>query len=254
MQTATKEQTWSSAVYGKNARFVSELGAGILDWLEPQSGERVLDLGCGDGHLTQKIANAGARVVGVDSSESFVQSAQELGLDARVHSGEALPFDGEFDAVFSNAALHWMTDAPSVVDGIYRALKPGGRFVAEFGGHGNVAAIVTALRAMAHRHGIDETLAHVWYFPTPDEYRALLSERGFEVERIELMPRPTFLPTGLRGWIETFRMPFFHAAGEKASLVLDDVEALLAPVLRSGDGRWIADYVRLRVIAHRVAA
>ena len=250
MQTAPTEQTWSSTVYAQNARFVSDLGVDVLSWLDPQPAERILDLGCGDGALTVRIAEAGAKVVALDASDDFVATARAAGLDAHVGDGERLAFEREFDAVFSNAALHWMTDAPAVIDGVARALKPGGRFVAEFGGHGNVAAIVTALRAVAHRYGIDERLASPWFFPTTDEYAGLLAERGFEVDRIALIPRPTPLPSGLRGWIGTFRAPFFHAAGEKGGEALNDLEALLAPVLRDAKGNWTADYVRLRFIAH----
>ncbi len=245
------QQTWSSYTYERNARFVSDLGTGVFQLLAPKAGERILDLGCGDGALTEKLVAAGATVVGIDSSADLVASACARGIDARVGDGEALAFANEFDAVFSNAALHWMTGAQKVVDGVYRALRPGGRFAAEFGGHGNVAAIVTALTALARQHGIDEALAHPWFFPTPDEYAEMLEARGFVVDQIELIPRPTPLPTGLRGWIETFRAPFFRAAGERAPALLDELEAVLAPALRDGKGTWTADYVRLRVLAQR---
>ncbi len=250
MQVAT-EQKWSSATYSKNARFVSDLGANVFELLAPRPGERILDLGCGDGVLTKRIADAGASVLGVDTSDDFVASTRALGIDAEVMSGEALTFDSEFDAVFSNAALHWMTNANAVIAGVHRALKPGGRFVAEFGGHGNVAAIVTALRALADRYGIDDKLAHPWFFPTPDQYSEMLEEAGFTVERAALIPRPTHLPSGLTGWIETFRAPFFHAAGSRADRVLHELEALLSPSLRDYKGEWTADYVRLRFVAHK---
>jgi trans-aconitate methyltransferase len=245
-------QSWSAESYDQNARFVSDLGAEILSWLEPRPGERILDLGCGDGVLTLKLMEAGASVVGVDTSPSLLASARARGVDAREIDGEKLAFAGEFDAVFSNAALHWMTRAEDVVAGVARALKEGGRFVAEFGGHGNVAAIVTALRAVAKTRGLDPALSAGWFYPTPDEYRALLARHGLEVERILLAPRPTPLPTGMRGWLMTFRRPYFEAMPEAArEEVLDELEALLAPALRDRAGNWTADYVRLRVRAHK---
>lgn len=244
------DQTWSAEAYAANAGFVSDYGADVVDWLAPRAGERILDLGCGDGTLALKMAADGAEVVGLDASAEFVETARAKGIDARLGDGQALSFDGEFDAVFSNAALHWMNDAEAVIAGVRRALKPGGRFVAEFGGHGNVAAIVTALRALADRHGIDDRLASPWFFPTDAQYAAMLRAGGFDVERIVLIPRPTPLPSGLSGWIETFRAPFFHAAGPKADRLLYELEALLSPSLRDEAGQWTADYVRLRFIAH----
>jgi len=253
MTAAALQQTWSSDVYARNARFVSDLGGDVLALLAPRAGESILDLGCGDGALTQRIAEAGADVVGLDTSEDFVATTCARDLVANVGNGETLTYDEAFDAVFSNAALHWMTDGAAVVDGVYRALKPGGRFVAEFGGSGNVAAIVTALTTLARQHGIDQQLACPWFFPTPAEYTEMLETRGFAVESIALIPRPTPLPTGLRGWIETFRAPFFQAAGDRSAMLLDELEAVLAPALCDTRGNWTADYVRLRVRARKPA-
>ena len=213
-------------------------------------GEQILDLGCGDGALTVKLVEAGANVIGVDSSAAFVDAARARGIHARLGDGECLPFGRQFDAVFSNAALHWMPDAPAVASGVHKALKPGGRFVAEFGGHGNVAAIVTALRAVAERYGIDTRLASPWFFPTAEEYAHILTKAGFEVDRIVLFGRPTPLPGALTGWLETFRAPFFEAAGDDKAAVLGAIETLLAPTLQDRSGRWIADYTRLRFVAH----
>lgn len=246
----SENQRWSAESYERNARFVSELGAVIADWLAPQAGERILDLGCGDGALTAKLAAAGAEVVGVDSSPELLQAAAERGLDVRLMDGEKLDFDQEFDAVFSNAALHWMRDARAVLRGVKRALRPGGRFVAEFGGHGNVAALTTAMRYAALRHGGAGALAQPWFFPTAAEYAGLLEAEGFEVVRIGLFPRPTPLPTGIRGWLATFNGPFFAQYGpDLRARVLDEMEQMLAPALRDGGGEWHADYVRLRVAA-----
>ena len=250
MQDIVHRQEWSPEVYERNARFVSELGSDVVEWLDPKPGERSLDLGCGDGALTVKLLEAGAEVVGLDSSAPFVEAARARGIDARLGDGQRLDFSHEFDAVFSNAALHWMTDAEATARGVHRALKPGGRFVAECGAHGNVAAIVTGLRAVADRHGIDDRLVSPWYFPTTDAYRRVLEAAGFEVERIVRLARPTPLPSGLAGWLETFRGPFFEAAGVQKERVLGELEALLSPALRDEEGRWTADYIRLRFVAH----
>jgi trans-aconitate methyltransferase len=243
-------QAWSPSEYQRNAAFVSAYGAPLVERLAPRPGERILDLGCGDGTLAAVIAGAGASVVGVDASADMVAAARARGIDAHQADGEALAFVGEFDAVFSNAALHWMRHPEAVLGGVYRALKPGGRFVAEFGGHGCVAAIVVAVGAVLARHGV--AFVHPWYFPTPDEYGQLLDAHGFEVSHIELYPRPTPLPTGMRGWLETFANPMLTAfeAGSR-SRILDEVTALLAPVLCDTRGNWTADYVRLRVVASK---
>ena len=248
-ESPERRQTWSAGTYDTHARFVSDLAGGVMDWLNPQPGERILDLGCGDGVLTAELAAKGASVVGVDSSENFVAAARGHGLDARLMDGEKLTFDSEFDAVFSNAALHWMTDAEAVVQGVKRALKPGGRFVAEFGGHGNVAAIVTAMRAVGLRRGGDMTLAHPWYFPAPDVYRGLLESHGFAVKRVALVPRPVVLKTGIEGWLMLFRKPFFAQFGAEEGDALAETIELLRPALCDAQGHWTADYVRLRVEA-----
>lgn len=244
-----RAQTWSATGYDANARFVSDYGEDILGWLNPQPGERILDLGCGDGALSARILDAGADVVGVDISEDLLRAARERGIDARFMDGEALAFEDGFDAVFSNAALHWMRDAGAVIAGVKRALKPGSRFVAEFGGHGNVAACVTAMRAAAEKFGGDAALAGPWFFPTPEEYRARLEDAGFKVERTALVARPTPLPTGMEGWLMTFRPPFFAQFGARKDEVIAYVTGLLEPVLRARDGQWFADYMRLRVAA-----
>jgi SAM-dependent methyltransferase len=249
-------QTWEATRYATNARYVADLAGTVLAWLAPRPGERVLDLGCGDGALTEAIAAAGASVVGIDAAPDMVRAARERGLDARVADGLALPFDcAGFDAVFSNAALHWMSRHPAAVAaGVHRALRPGGRFVGEFGGHGNVAAITVALVAVLRRRGIDGAALIPWYFPTPEAYRAVLEGAGFAVERIELVSRPTPLPTDMAGWLDTFAEPFLAPLppAERAA-ARDEVLALLAPALRDDRGRWTADYVRLRFLARRGA-
>ncbi len=241
-------QQWSPDQYQANASFVPALGEAILARLAPRTGERILDLGCGDGVLTARLVEAGASVVGVDASAAMVTAAAARGLDARVMDARALSFEREFDAVFSNAVLHWVPDADAVIAGVKRALKPGGRFVAEFGGHGNIAAIAVALRAVFDRHGI--ALATPWYYPTPAEYRARLEAGGFEVIDVRLVPRPTPLPTGMIGWLRTFTTLQFAAvpAGLVAQVEQDIVD-LLRPSLCDSTGAWTADYVRLQAVA-----
>jgi trans-aconitate methyltransferase len=246
-------QTWDPDRYEKNARFVSDLGAPVVDLLALKSGERVLDLGCGDGVLTAKLAAAGARIVGVDSSESLIAAARKLGLDARVMSGEALTFVAEFDAVFSNAALHWMKRADMVIAGVHRALSDGGRFVGEFGGYRCVDKIKTALVEALDRRGLDGKVAVPWYFPDVPEYRSKLEGGGFRVDSIVLVDRPTPLPGDVTGWLETFAESFTtRIPVSERPAFLEEVRRDLEPKLRRPDGVWVADYTRLRFSATRV--
>jgi len=236
---------WTSETYRKNAAYVPALGAAVLELLNPRPGERILDLGCGEGSLTERIAAAGASVVGVDVSEEMVAGARARGLDARVMDAVRLPFDGEFDAVFSNAALHWVRDHDAMLAGVYRALKAGGRFVAEFGGHGNIAAIQVAIRSVLAHRGWKTNIHR--YYATPAEYSARLEAHGFSVTQIDLIPRPTPLPTGMRGWLETFEratLDGIPAAAREAFIV--DVEDLLREEICDSAGNWTAHYVRLR--------
>lgn len=243
-------QTWNPTVYAEIGAFVPSLGAGVLEWLAPQPQERILDLGCGDGQLTAKIAAAGARVLGVDSSPAMVEGAVARGIDARVGNAEALPFSSEFDAVFSNAALHWVRDQDAMLAGVKRALRPGGRFVAEMGGHGNVAAILVALTAVLQRHGMAGLEEGVNYYPSVEGYRARLERHGFTVDEIQLIPRPTPLAAGMASWLTTFRSGVLEAVPEALrATVVEETVALLAPVLRDEQGNWTGDYVRLRFIA-----
>ncbi len=247
-------QEWNAKRYAENAHFVPALGQPLLELLNPQPGERILDLACGDGVLSEKIAATGASVLGVDSSADMVRAAIERGIDAQVMDAYKLPFDQSFDGVLCNAALHWMKrDPDAVIAGVNRALKSGGRFVAEMGGHGNVAAIHLALMTVLKRHGVENPLAiSPWFFPSVKEYRTKLERSGFRVEYIELIPRPTPLPTGMEGWLRTFAMPFLEALPkeERDSALRETVETL-RPVLCDGEGGWIADYVRLRFLARK---
>ena len=245
----TPAQDWDPQQYARTASFVPALGAGVLALLEPRPGERVLDLGCGDGVLTERLVAAGCDVVGVDASQEQVTAARARGLNALVMKGEALTFAGEFDAVFSNAALHWMRDADAVLAGVRRALRPGGRFAAEFGGYGCVAKIREGLAWALGRRGIDARAYDPWYFPTDEDYGARLERAGFSVRSLALFDRPTPLPTDIEGWLETFAKSFLAAVdeSERASL-LKDVSKWLEPHLHGSDG-WVADYVRLRFVA-----
>jgi trans-aconitate methyltransferase len=245
-------QNWQADTYSQHAHFVPTLGQPVLELLKPVPGERILDLGCGDGVLTEKIAASGASVVGVDAATDMINAAKKRGLDARLMDGSALQFNHEFDAVFSNAALHWMkSDPDAVIAGVARSLRPGGRFVAEMGGHGCVAAIAVAIVAVMERHGVDAKAIIPWYFPTVDDYRSRLKRGGFNVDYIELIPRPTPLPTDMAGFLETFAGSFLgRLADNKRTAVRDEIVELLRPVLCDEQGRWTGDYIRLRFAAH----
>jgi SAM-dependent methyltransferase len=182
-------QTWNAEGYAKNARFVTDLGAPVLELLAAQPGESVLDIGCGDGVLTKKIAEVGSRVVGLDSSREFCVAARRLGIHVVELSASDMKFEGEFDAVFSNAALHWMKDAGRVAENVARALRTGGRFVAEMGGYRCVENVRVALIDELNRRGYDGASASPWYFPSPDEYSVHLRNAGFAIPYIELIPR-----------------------------------------------------------------
>jgi SAM-dependent methyltransferase len=245
-------QTWDPAAYAQNASFVHGMAGGVVEWLAPQAGERILDLGCGDGQLTEKLAQSGAIVIGADADLRMVESARGRGVDAHHAMAESLPFaDASFNAVFSNAALHWVRDQDAMMAEVRRVLKPGGRFVAEMGGHGNIAAIRGGLMAVLARHGQGDAEEGVNYYATPEVYGARLGRHGFNVERIALIPRPTPLPeSGMEGWLRTFRRGVIEGLpADLRDTVVRETAELLAPALRDENGAWTADYVRLRFIA-----
>ena len=247
----TIAQTWNSEGYAKNARFVTDLGAPVLDLLAANPGETILDLGCGDGVLTKKIADLGCNVVGLDLSSDFVAAARKLGLEVVEGNAAAMDFDHRFDAVFSNAALHWIKDADAVIGGVARALRPGGRFVAEFGGHGCVKTLQTALIEELDSRGYDGKAASPWYFPTVEDYGARLAAAGFEVRYIALIPRPTPLPGDVMGWLATFSGCFTAVLPQaQRKDYLECVRRRVKPDLCDANGNWTADYVRLRFAAH----
>ena len=249
----TVSQSWNAAQYAQQGRFVADLAGGVLELLAPHPGERILDVGCGDGVLTAKIVACGAQVVGIDASASMIEAAQTLGLDARVANAEALPFEAEFDAVFSNAALHWVRNQEAMLAGVYRALKLGGRFVAEMGGYGNIAAVRVALAGVLRQWGRDAYTMDNNFFPSDTQYRARLESAGFAVDEITLIPRPTKLPeSGMRGWLETFRRGLLdQLPPERREQTIEETVAFLKPVLYTEEGGWTADYVRLRFRARK---
>jgi trans-aconitate methyltransferase len=245
-------QTWDPEAYGRDGAFVHGLAGGVVEWLAAGPGERILDLGCGDGQLTARLAATGADVVGMDASEAMVVAARARGIAADVASAESLPYpDASFDAVFSNAVLHWVRNHDAMMAEVRRVLKPGSRFVAEMGGHGNVAAIHVALRAVLERHGFGGAEDGVNYYPTPGGYRRRLEQHGFSIERMSLIPRPTPLGKGgMAGWLHTFRHGVLDGLPQDVSaVVVDECCSLLATALRDEDGNWVADYVRLRFVA-----
>lgn len=239
---------WTSESYRENASYVPALGAAVLALLNPRPGERILDVGCGEGSLTEKIVAAGATVVGVDASQEMIVAAKARGLDARLIDAERLPFEREFDAVFSNAVLHWVRDHDAMLAGVHRALKHGGRFVAEFGGHGNIAAIQVAIRSVLAHRGLETNIHR--YYATPAEYSGRLQTHGFTVQDIDLIPRPTPLPTGIRGWLETFeRATIDRIPQDQRESFITEVEDLLREEVCDSHGNWTAHYVRLRFLA-----
>ncbi len=247
-----RKQTWDAEAYAANGRFVADLAEDVLAMLKAKPGERILDLGCGDGALTARIAASGAKVTGCDADDSMLAAATERGLKLVKADMCSLPFNGEFDAVFSNAALHWVRDQASVLHGVHAALRSGGRFVAEMGGLGNIAAIRTALSATLHLYGIDAEKEAASLYPSVDVYRDLLQASGFRVEQILLVPRPTPLKSGMEQWLLTFRSGVLQKLSEENRVAaVASTVALLEPILRDAGCNWWADYVRLRFRAIR---
>jgi len=248
----SRSTSWNPESYARNARFVSDLGEPLLRLLDPKPGELILDLGCGDGALTEKITACGSCVIAMDASRPQVEAARKRGLTAIVMNGHQFGLKQCFDAVFTNAALHWMKRPERAVASAWNCLKPDGRFVGEFGGQGNIENIRAALHAGLRKRGIDPWTVDPWYFPSPEKYSQLLTQAGFSLRSIEMIPRPTRLPGNILGWLEVFAQPFTRSVAESdRERFLDDVRAKLEPILRDADGTWIADYVRLRFKAEK---
>lgn len=249
------EQSWRPTQYNTHASFVSTLGSSVVDLLRPMKGERILDLGCGDGTLAAKIEGLGAKVVGVDASPEMVRAARARGIEAYVMSGDALTFNGEFDAVFSNAALHWMTNYRRVIEGVNASLKPGGRFVGEFGADGNIKRLIGGMEASFARNHDFGTFKNPWFFPSEATYADALQRGGLAVEHIAVIPRPTPLNTGVREWLRIFADHVISGLSEQQTeRFLKEVEEDVRQYLYTTEGGWVADYVRLRFAAVKATA
>lgn len=256
-QELVENSQWDAELYESKHAFVWRHGASLIDILSPQKEERILDLGCGTGHLTNKIADAGAVVIGIDNAPTMIAQANKNypSWQFIVADGANFYFDEPFDAVFSNAALHWMKNSKPVIKCIWQALKSGGRFVAEFGGQRNIQTIVTAINSVIEASGypIEEEL-NPWYFPSIGEYATLLEQQGFCVSYSTLFDRPTPLDgneQGIHNWIQMFGNSFLSVVPpDQRSKVIQKIEHKLRSKLYQ-DGTWFADYRRIRVRAEK---
>ena len=246
---------WDAAQYDAKHAFVYEKAKGLVELLAPQAGERILDVGCGTGALTAEISRSGAEILGVDQSEEMISQARKKfsALNFEVLDARQLRFNGEFDAVFSNAVLHWIPEAEQVIAGVGQALKTGGRFVAEFGGKGNIRRLVEGFyRAFAALEVREPEALSPWFYPSIAEYAGLLERHGLEVREASLFDRPTMLEDGERGlenWIRVFRQTFIEKMGEQdAQRWIQEVERQCRGELFR-DGSWVLDYRRLRIRA-----
>jgi trans-aconitate methyltransferase len=243
---------WNTELYDCNHDFVWQMGAGVVELLNPQKGEAILDLGCGTGHLTAQIADSGAHIIGFDASQSMIETAHKnySNLDLRLADARFFDFDERFDAVFSNATLHWIHESEKPIARVAHHLKTGGRFVAEMGGQGNVAALETALRDAAQSLSLP-AFEDFNYFPSIGQYTAQLEAGGFEVRFATLFDRPTPLDgeNGARNWLIQFRGAYLDTLeSESREAVLDEAQRRLHPILFQ-NGQWFADYRRLRFVA-----
>ena len=263
LDAVTTGQTWNPSAYAATGRFVATLATAVVQLLAPQPGEHILDIGCGDGALTERLAATGAILTGIDASPAMANAARTRAEASPTPftivqvPAESLLDEAQFDAAFSNAALHWIPaqTQPAALAAIHRALRPGARFVAEMGGQGNIAAIRAALSATLISFGIDAEQAAASFYPSPTQYKHLLEQAGFAVQSITLTGRPTPLPGGSEGmatWLNTFRNGVLDrlAPADRAT-ALSQTVALLRPILAEPSGEWTADYVRLRFHATR---
>jgi trans-aconitate 2-methyltransferase len=246
-------QKWDAELYEARHSFVWQYGAGLIDLLAPKPGERILDVGCGTGQLTKQIADAGASVVGIDSALEMIGQARQNypQLAFALCDCTQMKYCDEFDAIFSNAALHWVLQAEVAVRCMAKALRPGGRLVAEFGGHGNIQTIETAIMHVLAGYLADAVPESRTFFPTMAQYAALLEVNGFEVRLAQLYDRPTPLEgaDGMQNWIRQFKWYYFAPLPASKQLeALNEVVSELRPLLHSEAG-WTADYRRLRVVA-----
>lgn len=244
--------TWDTTTYDRDFAFVSAYGAELLDWLRAQPGERILDLGCGTGELAGRIAAAGATVIGIDSDPAMIEAARTRlpNVELRVADGHDFAVDTPVDAVFSNAALHWMPAAVEVLGCVSDALRHGGRFVAEMGATGNVATVMAAVDRACREAGLPER-DWPWFFPSPAQYAAMLEDAGLEIRELDFRDRPTKLvgENGITGWLRMFAGP---AMADVPTEVVDRAVQIARPKLWR-DGAWWADYRRLRFRAVKVS-
>lgn len=255
MEISMPENCWDTKLYESKHAFVWQYGEDLIELLSPQPGERILDLGCGTGQLTEKIAIAGSEVMGIDRAFSMIEKARQNYPHIQFTVADARDFqvDQPFDAVFSNAVLHWISEPDAAISCIRQALKPGGRFVAEFGGKGNVEAIATALGSVLGAFGYaSPQVINPWYFPSIGEYATRLEQQGFDVTYAVLFDRPTPLEkgdAGMANWIQMFASCFLaELNNDQQTEVIQAIEHQLKPTLYR-DGRWWANYRRICVVA-----
>jgi len=252
MKKIEEKNNWNAQKYNKHASFVSALALPVVELLNPKPNEKILDLGCGEGTLALEIERYGAKVVCVDLSEDMVERTKEKGLEAKVMSATHMPFVEEFDAVFSNATLHWIKESQEAVENIHRALKVGGRFVAEFGGDGNIHYIENAMREVFSKHPKYGKFDDVWFFPSTNDYQEMLEKQGFEVGYIERIPRPTPIDD-IANWLAVFTNGFTeHLNEHDQASFRAEVRDILKSKIYSKEQGWVADYVRIRVEAFKV--
>jgi SAM-dependent methyltransferase len=237
---------WNAADYARVGRFVADLGEAALDLLDPKLGERILDVGCGDGALTHKIVERGAEVVGVDNSPELVAAAQAIGIEVLQMDAADMTFDAEFDAAFSNATLHWILERDRVANAIHRALKSGGRFAGEMGGEGNLARLREALDAELVARGYPPPLESSNWYPSVEEFADVYERAGFAQVDARLIERPTPMPHGIGQWVTTFRRGWLDRAG-----VPEEERAEIGEAVATSVGSDSADYVRLRFIMRK---
>ncbi|WP_208589132.1 class I SAM-dependent methyltransferase [Gracilibacillus suaedae] len=247
---------WSSALYDERHRFVSNLGEGVMHLLSPKEGERILDVGCGTGDLANEIAKMGANITGVDRSANMIQEAQNKypNLHFQIMDVYDMEFHNEFDAVFSNATLHWVTQPELALEKLYQSLHSDGRLVAEFGGKDNVLYIRQAIQDSYHQlFPTYDQLEEPWYFPSIGEYASLMEEVGFKVSYARYFARPTPLDgeEGLKNWIIMFAAGLLaHLNKTETNQLVNHVEHKLKPLLYK-DQQWLADYCRIQVIGYK---
>ena len=237
---------WDAADYARVGGFVPALGAAALDLLDPQPGEHILDVGCGDGTLSVKIVERGASVVGIDDSESMIGAARGKGLDARLMDAAELKFSEAFDAAFSNATLHWILAKDRAARAIWFGLKPGGRFAGELGGEGNLACLREALDDELVARGFGPPAYAANWYPSVEQFSAVYERAGFKDVDARLIERPTTLEHGVSGWVLTFRAGWLDRAG-----VPHEERQSIADAVADRVGSASADYVRLRFLMRK---